>query len=511
MESFVGKLGEQVAGVWKGMDRRAKLLSGVALGVLLGAIVILVLSLNRTGTYQVLFSNLQPTDAAEVVAYLREQGVSHRLERNGSEIWVPEEHVAPVRLDLAAMGLPKGGVVGFEAFDTTRLGMTDFERQVQYQRALQGELTRTIRAFDQVQDARVHIALPERSLFIREQGQPSASVVLQLAPGRTLESTQVQAIVHLLARSVEGLNPDNVTVVDTRGNVLSDLLTDRDTFRSDVVARQLEVARLYEERLSRDLESLLSLVFGPGRAVARVRVELGFDSVEEMSESFSSPTDSRTGLARSEQRTQERYEGELADAGGVVGVDANIPGYVENAGSAGSYELIDETINYELNRIVATRQIAPGEIRRLSVAVIIDAALDEEARAQISEIAAAAVGLDPTRGDVVSVQSMQFETPSPMFETPEIPDVSAPNWLPYILLAIVGVVAGTLLVVTMQRRRRQPTVDLVIPELETAEEADVPLSAYERRKRELRSRVHSIAQERPKDVAQLIRAWLAED
>ena len=175
--------------------------------VVLGAVAIVFFSLGRTGSYQVLFSNLQPADAAEVVALLREQGVPHRIERNGSEIWVPEDYVAPARLELAAMGLPRGGVVGFEAFDTTRLGMTDFERQVQYQRALQGELTLTIRAFEQVQDARVHIALPERSLFVRDQGEPSASVVLQLVPGRTLDSSQVQAIVHLLARSVEGYNP----------------------------------------------------------------------------------------------------------------------------------------------------------------------------------------------------------------------------------------------------------------------------------------------------------------
>lgn len=510
MDSFVGKLGEQVTGVWKGMDRRAKLLSGAALGILLGAVVFMILSFSRTDTHQVLYSNLQPADAAEVVAYLQEQGVPHRLERNGTEIWVPEERVALARLELAAMGLPRGGVVGFEAFDTTRLGMTDFERQVQYQRALQGELTRTIRAFEQVQDARVHIALPERSLFVRDHGEPSASVVLQLAPGRSMDSSQVQAIVHLLARSVEGLDPDNVTVVDTRGNVLSDMLAHPDTFRSDAVARQIEVERLYEQRLARDLESLLGLVFGPGRAVARVRVELGFDSAEELSEAFSSPSNSRTGLPRSEQRTQERYEGTLADVGGVVGVDANVPGYVEGAGSGGSYELIDETINYELNRIVSTRQIAPGEIRRLSVAVVVDAALDDTEIARISELAAAAVGLDPERGDVVSVQSMQFDTSSSIVEVAAMPAAGTANWLPYILVAALGLGLVVVLLLVTLRRRRRPTLDLTIDDTET-EDDDLPLSAYEKRKRELRSRVNSIAQERPKDVAQLIRAWLAED
>lgn len=511
MDSFLGKVGEQILGVWKGMDRRAKLLSAAAVAVVLGAVAIVFFSLGRTGSYQVLFSNLQPADAAEVVALLREQGVPHRIERNGSEIWVPEDYVAPARLELAAMGLPRGGVVGFEAFDTTRLGMTDFERQVQYQRALQGELTRTIRAFEQVQDARVHIALPERSLFVRDQGEPSASVVLQLVPGRTLDSSQVQAIVHLLARSVEGLQPDNVTVVDTRGNVLSDQLIQRDAFRSDVVARQLEVERQYEQRLSRDLESLLELVFGPGRVVARVRVELGFDSAEELSEAFSSPTNGRTGLPRSEQRTQERYEGVLSDAGGVVGVDANIPGYVEQSGSVGTYELVDETVNYELNRIVSTRQIAPGEIRRLSVAVVVDATLDEAERARISEIAAAAVGLDPERGDVVSVQSMRFETPPPVEVAAVGTGSASVTWLPYLLVGLLVIAAVAALVYVATRRSRRPALDVTVGDADEQDEDEVPLSAYERRKRELRSRVYSIARERPKEVAQLIRAWLAED
>ena len=277
-----------------------------------------------------------------------------------------------------------------------------------------------------------------------------------------------------------------MTVVDTRGNVLSDQLIQRDAFRSDVVARQLEVERQYEQRLSCDLESLLELVFGPGRVVARVRVELGFDSAEELSEAFSSPTNGRTGLPRSEQRTQERYEGVLSDAGGVVGVDANIPGYVEQSGSVGTYELVDETVNYELNRIVSTRQIAPGEIRRLSVAVVVDATLDEAERARISEIAAAAVGLDPERGDVVSVQSMRFETPPPV-EVAAVGTASAsvPS-LPYLLVGLLVIAAVAALVYVATRRSRRPALDVTVGDADEQDEDEVPLSAYERRKRELR-------------------------
>lgn len=512
MNGFVTKLREQVGAIWAGMKPGARIGAIGAIAVFATAIVLLLAFSSGDGGYQVLFSNLRAQDAAEVVATLEEQGVPFRLERNGADIWVPDQHVAPLRLELAALGLPRGGVVGFEAFDTTRLGMTDFERQVQYQRALQGELTRTIRAFEQVQDARVHVALPERSLFIGQQSHPSASVVLELKPSSSMGGSQVQAIVHLLARSVEGLSPENVTVVDTRGNVLTDLLASEDTLRSDAVARQLEIQSAYETRLSRDLQAMLERIYGSGNVVARVSAELNFDRLEEMSEVFAAPGNGRGGLARSEQRTEERYEGNMTSAGGVAGVDSNIPGYVgEDPGSDGLYELVDETINYELNRTVSNRQVASGEVRRLSVAVIIDGQLDNADSQRVSEIAAAVVGVDPSRGDVVSVQSMQFQAMPVLADLAPVTAATSSSPFVYILVALAASIGAIVVMLVVRRRRKpEPTIDLTIDESSETENA-VPLSNYEQRKRQMRSRVQTIAKERPKDVVELLRAWMAED
>lgn len=508
MNDLVGKLGRRVSDVWRGMSVAGRV--GVLAGAvgLLAALFIIGLYLGSDGDFELLFSNVDPQDAAEVVAVLRDEGVPYRLERGGSEIWVPAAQVAAMRLEMAARGLPRGGVVGFEAFDTTRLGMTDFERQVQYQRALQGELTRTIRAFDQVQDARVHIALPERSLFVREQGEPSASVVLELKRGQTLSRGQVEAILHLLSRSVEGLRPENITVVDTRGNVLSDLIVaDELTAGSDRVARQLEVQSLFEQRMARDLEGLLERIYGPGKVVARVRAEIGFDHAEELSEVFTAPDGSRSGLPRSEQRSEERYEGTVGGAGGVAGVTSNIPGYVGDAESSGVYELLEQTINYELNRFVATRHVAPGAVRRLSVAVVVDAPLDAAAEQSLRDLVGAAVGFDRERGDVISVQSMQFEA-VPVLAVPQTPVEpergSVLVWL--VLAAIILLAAITVVVLRRRRRSVGRTLDITV-----AEEVDNDQEpAEDQRRDELRRFAQSIAQSRPQEAAQLIRAWIKE-
>lgn len=512
MSDFLQKLREQAVTAWQGMKPAVRgAVIGIPLVLFIGLLVLIASS--GSGSYEVLFSNLRPEDAAEVVAVLRDQGVPYRLERSGQDILVPRQDVPGLRLDLAAQGLPRGGVVGFEAFDATRLGMTDFERHVQYQRALQGELTRTIRAFEQVQDARVHITLPERSLFIGQQRDASASVVLQLKPGRTLSATQVQAITHLLARSVEGLKPEHVTVVDTQGNVLSDMVQDTGLSGGDAVARQLSIQQQYQEHLSREVQTVLEHVYGRGNVVARVSVELNFDLLEESSEIFSSPTEGRTGIPRSQQTFEETFYGAAEAVGGVPGVYSNIPGYVgDDGGESGWYERREETINYELNRTVINRQVAPGAVRRLSVAVIVDRDLDDAERRSVEQSVAAVVGLDPSRGDIVSVQSMRFDS------TPVAADLAAS--VPAGGLGITPVILGVLMTLLTAAavfavlRRRRGTVGQAIdvvsdepvePDFEFAETSE------EQRRRRMRAHLQSVAQERPQEVARLLRGWLAED
>lgn len=512
MNAQFGNVRNQIGRLWLGLTPLARYAIAGALVLISLGLLFVAARHAGPGSYEVLYSGLRPEDAAELVSALDERGALYELRHNGREIWVPPGEVAGLRLALAADGLPRGGVVGFEAFNETRLGMTDFERQVRYQMALQGELTRTIRAFTQVEDARVHIALPERSLFVGQQREASASVVLSLRPGASLGPSQVRAVVHLLAHSVEGLAPDHVTVVDTRGNVLTDTLLSESAAGTDAVERQFEVQRLFERALEQDLQHMLERVYGPGRVVARVNADINFDHFEEQSELFSSPTGGRTGIARSEQLFEERWSGEVGAALGVAGVESNIPGYVSpDTGGAGDYERREETINYELNRTVVNRREAPGGVRRISVAVLIDGDLDADARAQIAESVSAVSGLQPARGDVVSVQSMRFEAVPATAGLVALPDgeprvpLGVTSWYLVALALVLGV--GLAIGAWLRRPAARSAAASLQDEPKTVETLPDP----ERRRQLMHDRVQSLAKEQPEELAKLLKGWLISD
>ncbi len=260
--------------------------------------------------YATLFSRLSPEDAGEIVAVLRDNGVPYRLSDNGTTLMVPDDLVYETRLALAGQGLPRGGVVGFEVFLETALGATDFDRQVRYNMALQGELTRTIREINGVLDARVHIVMPERRLFARDERPATASVFLQLRPGFQLNANQVRGIAHLIARSVEGLEPENITIVDNWGQVLSDVLRPDSIGLVDGagLATRLELQRAYERELELRAQTMLETVYGQGRAIVRVNAELNFDMEEERQDLFE-PVVRNEGVVRSSQIFEEESRG----------------------------------------------------------------------------------------------------------------------------------------------------------------------------------------------------------
>src|SRR5215470_7597142 len=228
--------------------------------------------------YRPLFTNLSPEDAASIVEALKAQKVSYQIEDGGRAVLVPAERLYELRLALASKGLPEGGGVGFELFDRQTLGQTDFLQRLNYQRALQGELARTIGQLGGVESARVHLALPERSLFVAENRRPSASVVLRLAPGRTLSGGQIDGVVHLVAASVEGLNADDVTVVDEAGRMLTP--DRRGTDAAGASSTSLELQRSFERTAEERVESMLGAVVGRDRVIARVAATLDLARVE---------------------------------------------------------------------------------------------------------------------------------------------------------------------------------------------------------------------------------------
>lgn len=413
---------QQIKGFWGGLTAMRKLtMVIVTLVVVVGFVAIM--ALGARPSYRALFTNLSPEDAAAVVERLKERRIPYRLATGAGAIEVPEEMLPEVRLALATDGLPQSGGVGFELFDRNSFGATDFVQRVNLQRALQGELARSIRQFPQVTQARVHLTIPEKSLFVREAQRPQASVILQLKPGAVLQPSQLQGIVHLVASSVQGLQPHDVHVVDTSGKVL---YSPRDGADAEGgLSRVAELQAELERRLEAKVQSILEPIAGPQKVVARVHVDLDPRRVEQTEEQY----DPDRSAVRSEQRSSERSSSGGMGEQGVPGVLSNLGD--QRAGSAGgpsgsNLQRENETVNYELNRLTR-RTVAPiGEIRRLTVAVLVDGVKKKvvgkdgqetwaveprpaEEVKRYEEIVKQAVGFNPQRGDQLQVASVPFE------------------------------------------------------------------------------------------------------
>jgi flagellar M-ring protein FliF len=394
------------------LKRKIALIFVVAISI---ALMFAILLWSQRVDYHVLYGNLTPEDAGQVIGKLKEANVPYRVRNN--VIYVPADRVYELRLELAAQGIPLGGGVGFELFDKTQIGVTEFVQRLNYIRALQGELTRTIRQLAEVEQARVHIAIPERTIFTAKEEEPTASVVLRLKPGRVLSQGQIGGIVHLVSSSVEGLQPRNVTIIDNMGNLLSKAV-ENNIADMAINAGQREYRESLNKYYESSLQSMLEGIVGRGNAIVRVATSLDFTQIEKTEERF----DPDTIAIRTEQRTQENAVGALP--GGIPGALTNQPGQppMQAAGIQPSSQKQSENIHYEISRSVS-RIIQPrGEVKNISVAVLVDGFYKKEGDKMVyvprseedikryREIVMAAIGYNEDRGDRVIVESIPFET-----------------------------------------------------------------------------------------------------
>ena len=395
------------------LKRKLALLSVLALCV---AIVAGMMMWSQRVDFQVLYSNLTQEDAGQAIAKLKEMKVPYKVD--GNSISVPADKVYELRLELASQGIPQGGGIGYEIFDKNQFGVTEFVQRLNYVRALQGELARTIRTLAEVDQARVHIAVPEKTIFTDKEDKPTASVVLKLKGGRTLNQGQIGGIVHLVSSSVEGLPPGNVSVIDNMGNLLS-----RPSDGSDMVAdaKQLEYQKTVDREYESKLQSMLEGIIGRGKAIVRVSTKIDFSKVERTEEKF----DPDTIAIKSEQTTQEKSVGSAQ--GGVPGVASNQPGQqpAPAAGSPSASQKQTASTNYEVSRVVSKIIEPRGIVKSLSVAVLVDGtygkaqgaekgafvARNEQEMKKYDDIVKAAIGFDKNRGDQVIVENVPFETP----------------------------------------------------------------------------------------------------
>lgn len=386
--------------------------------------------------YKVLFSNFTDKDGGAIVASLQQLNVPYKYADGGGAILVPAEQVHDVRLKLAAQGLPKGGGVGFELMENQKLGVSQFHEQVNFQRALEGEMARSIQSIAAVQTARVHLAMPKNTVFVREQQKPTASVLLNLHPGRTLDAQQVSAIVHLVASSVPDLPAKNVTVVDQDGNLLSN--NDKPANANTLDATQLKYVQELQQGIARRIESIITPIVGANNVRAEATADVDFSRIEQAAETYK-PNGTPDSASIRSQQSSEANGPAGAGAGGVPGALSNQPqanatapvnGQPAQPGQPGATPAQagntrrDSTINYEVDKTIRYTQQPMGGLRRLSVAVVLNyrtetgkngkpstRALTDAEKAQITDLIKEAMGFNKERGDSLNVLNSPFVTP----------------------------------------------------------------------------------------------------
>ncbi len=519
------------------------------------AVIVAVVMWSSEPKYKVLFSNLDDRDGGAIVTALGTMNVPYRYNENGTALLVPADRVYDARLQLASQGLPRGGSVGFELMDNARFGASQFAEQINYQRGLEGELARSIEAMNTVQHARVHLAMPRQSLFVRERQAPTASVLLNLYPGRSLSDAQVSAISWLVASSVPELTAESVSIVDQNGRLLSAPLGEGRGMDAD----QLRFVREIEQRTVERILTILNPLVGPGNVHAQATADVDFSRREETSEVYRPNQEPGQAAVRSQQTSDSTQRG-VGPAQGVPGALSNQapanaqapitnppqqqpprPGQPPQANAqqqqqqqqqtgtqapAGNLnERRDATTNYEVDRTISHIKQPVGNLKRMSVAVVVNYVRDKDGELQalppeelnkLTNLVREAMGYSEGRGDSLNLVNSQFNDgppPLPMWRDPEMISL-----FKTILLWLVG---GVLALWLYRKIRRSVTEYLyppVDPEQAEAERAEAAREAQDLaraketdRYQDNLERARTMANKDPRAVAMVLRTWMTKD
>ena len=523
------------------LSQRQKIAGAAAIALAI-ALIVGVLLWNRQPEYAVLFSNLEERDGGQIIAALQQQNVPYRMSPTGNAILVPQASVHETRLRLAASGLPKGGMAGFELMDGQKLGISQFNEQINYQRALEGELSRTVQSIAAVAGARVHLAMPKQTAFLRDDQKPTASVMVNLRPGRTLDANQVAGIVHLVSSSVPRMTASGVSIINQDGELLTQQADP--LRRAGMDPTQLDYVRELEAGIIRRIETILVPMLGKDNFRAQVAADVDFNQVEQTAETYK-PNPSPDQAIRSQQTNEQ-----LNPAPGAIGVPGALtnqppapatapitapavpPG--QGGGAAGATSSTRSAVlNYELDRTIQHVKQSIGQLKRLSVAVVVNhraaTAPDgqtqslpptEEEIARITNLVREAVGYSASRGDTINVASSGFAAPTaeaapPLWKDPEMIDLGKElaRWL-VVLLVILLVYLAVI----------RPLVRAVVPPTEKPAEEEEAEEAGEEGEEGVRvtlseaaeedsyeahlERARNLARNDPRMVANLIKEWM---
>jgi flagellar M-ring protein FliF len=523
------------------------------------AILVAMVLWAKSPDYRTLYSNVSDQDGGAIVTQLTQLNIPYRFADNGGAIEVPADKVHELRLRLAQQGLPKGGAVGFELLDQEKFGISQFSEQINYQRALEGELARTIETLGPVKTARVHLAMPKPSLFVREQKNPSASVTVTLEPGRALDEGQISAVTHLVSSAVAGLPTGNVTVVDQSGH----LLTQSNTSSRDLNDAQLKYANDVEGRIQRRIEAILGPIVGSGNIHAQVTAQINFDNKEQTEEQYSPNGDAAQAVMRSRQlNTTEQIGGQ--NPGGVPGALSNQPAPANsapistppanqqngqqnnqqqqttstaaNAGPRNSSR--NETTNYEVDRTIRHTKMNVGDVQRLSVAVVVNyktlpdgkpLPLTTDQMKQIEDLTREAMGFTEKRGDSLNVVNSPFTATDetggelPFWQQQSFIEqmMSAGRWLLVLIVAWLLWRKAIRPQLTRRAEEAKAAQEMMNARQDIEEAVEVRLSkdeqtlqrrANQRLGAEVMSqRIREMSDNDPRVVALVIRQWMSND
>jgi flagellar M-ring protein FliF len=538
MNNTLSTLREQFLAFW---GRQSRVQQGALLGLVVGGLAAIVafVSWANTPTYAVAFSGLSEADAGQIVQRLQEQNVAYQL-KDGSTILVQTNQVYEVRLSMAREGLPQSSNAGYELFSGTTLGMTEFTQRVNYQRALEGELERTIGSLSAIDSVRVHIVTPEKALLASDQQPTTASITLDLKGSQQLDPTQIRAITHLVAASVEGLKSENVVIVDVDGH----LLATGDPQAAELMgAEQSEKRRQAEAAQAQLIETrvhnLLETVLGPNKSVVKASVQLDWRQRNIVTQAVQPDPDA----IRSVQTLTETYDANGLPVGGIPGVLSNVPPITSTttvSDTASGYYLRQEnTTNFEMTQVESQEVIAPGEVERITLSVMVDGISDTAKLLSLTNVISTAAGINAARGDTLAVEAYEFDR---TFTDARAAEAQSEQWLDLALQigAVVGAAAvliGLLIFVQRQLNRlRLASAEAWMPILQTAGAlaagagvAGLParspaalaqalvhsgplieetISVEDRKIEEV---LVGMAEENPQMVSEIIRIWLNED
>jgi flagellar M-ring protein FliF len=525
----------------RAMPARAKLSAGVGLAALAG--VILALTMNASqGDFKVLYANLSDKDGGAVIAQLAQMNVPYRVTPGSGAILVPAAQVPDLRLKMATAGLPKGSVSGYELMDAARFGQTQFQERMTFQRGLEGELTRSITSLAAVQAARVHLALPNQNGFFREQQKPSASVLLTLHPGRTLDRAQVAGIVHLVSSSVPELNPKAVSVLDQSGALLTGNADGPQTAGLD--AQQLQYVNQIESGYAKRIYELLEPIVGHDNLRASVAAEVDFSQTEATSEEFKPNQGADASVSIRSQQTTEQSGAAGALPSGVPGAASNQPPIAATAPLVGASQPLqaaplsgggasgrrEAVTNYEVDKTVRVTRNASGTVKRLNAAVVVNNRSVTDAKGKTTQVALGAeeiekltalvresIGFKQDRGDSVKVINAPFKIETvtaldvPWWKQPDMLDLLRAAAMP-LGLAIVAILVFFGLV--RPALKAIPAMPRVVPgaQVNTVVDEPPPLPVLPPPKpNEHLDHAKAMAKQNPAAVAGILRGWVGSD